>query len=743
MEKPDSLEVTEKTLGNNLDRTLITDSEGNQYVVFNDRIIRKKEFLITKGNRDSLKTYNQKKESKSEPSVKFAAAADQQYGFDAYTEQKTALQNDYPELKAGYRPAFKSVASYRTDKVTVNGANEDITYRTEWGVPAVASGNELTIRGGGNADETILYAYSKQDSTETVVGKLNIMSFDEQSKKVYLVSVNGAQLPSETDLQKELNRIYAPAVTKWQVQKVNTIKDIQFVNEHFTHGGSSAIAVYNRDQKTVIKAFEATGKMEKDALYLFFVDNVKGRDDSGDYMGYMPLGYQAGFIYGNPDAVAIAHELGHGAFNLYHTFADNKFIAAKGTTDNLMDYRFEENSIELWAHQWKLVHDPQNVFLKFLQDEEEGEAKKRGVSTFSIGDNIVEEKKTYIYEKYGNEVKFKYETKDTTNITYSLEIKIETTDSIIKYPKENENGNILPNEEKKLLLDSIYQGKYTLSFFVGTTEYKSVYYIRRKKMEITQEQLKSVFTSTDSTTLAIIAQTVNTYSEVFDITTADRMAHFLAQTGYESNGFKASKGESGCYTSTNVNGWNIWFKLTWKEPPFGTDYDSTLNEAIKNTKKLKWTALSCDSTDLTCVVVPSEYICATSNSLKGETLTKKLFSYVYQCEGGNGNSDSEDGYKYRGHGAIQLTWKKTYEAFNTWLKNNYNSKYKDIIANPTIIDTDKELFILSAMWFWKENNINNYADNDDANKITLKINNAGEGKKTRNNYKNQLKNQLK
>ena len=110
--------------------------------------------------------------------------------------------------------------------------------------------------------------------------------------------------------------------------------------------------------------------MEKEALYLFFVDNVKGRDASGDYAGYMPLGYQSGFIYGNPGAQAVAHELAHGAFNLYHTFSNEKFVASQNTTDNLMDYK---GGTELWKYQWQLIHNPQNVWLKFLQDEEEGE----------------------------------------------------------------------------------------------------------------------------------------------------------------------------------------------------------------------------------------------------------------------------------------------------------------------------------------------------------------------------------
>jgi hypothetical protein len=35
-----------------------------------------------------------------------------------------------------------------------------------------------------------------------------------------------------------------------------------------------------------------------------------------------------------------------------------------------MDYK---GGTELWKHQWKLVHDPQNLWFKFLQEEEEGE----------------------------------------------------------------------------------------------------------------------------------------------------------------------------------------------------------------------------------------------------------------------------------------------------------------------------------------------------------------------------------
>ena len=403
----------ETILDGNYNATLIQDEEGNEYVVTgNGKVMGVDEFSNTGGNKYKQDDYNKEKEANAKPSVIFGASTGQTYGFDAYAEQKSAIQNDYPELKSGYRVPFKSVASYQTDKVAISGQNKETAFRTEWGIPATVSGNELTIRGGGNGDETILYAYNKQDSTETVAGKLNILSFDKQIKKVYVVSVNSAKVSDKKNLKDELDKIYAPAVTEWLIETAGDIQ-VNFANGQFTHGGSSAISVYNSDQKAVIKAFKEQKTQEKEALYLFFVDNVKGRDASGDYAGYMPLGYQSGFIYSNPGAQAVAHELAHGAFNLYHTFSNENFVASQNTTDNLMDYK---GGTDLWKYQWQLIHNPQNVWLKFLQDEKEGEKVIYGFSSeenkkkfdrifnklneikeFQEVFNLIEEEATYKY----------------------------------------------------------------------------------------------------------------------------------------------------------------------------------------------------------------------------------------------------------------------------------------------------------------------------------------------------------
>ncbi|GHV64321.1 hypothetical protein FACS1894199_02290 [Bacteroidia bacterium] len=376
--------------------TLVKGSDGEEYVVTDDgQMMGKEEFAATGGDSRLMNNHNEEKEATASPSVTFTAAEGQQYGFDSYTETKAAVQNEYPELKAGYRPAFKSIESYKTDKVQAR-TTKNVSFRTELGVPPMNSGNDLIVRGGTNGEEIALYAYSKEGDKEVVAGKLTVLSFDENKKTVYLVSVNGATLPNETTLKQELDKIYSPAIVKWTVTKGKALNNVVFPNGKMTHGGSNAISVYNTDQKKIIKAF---GSMDKDALYLFFVSNVQGKD--GSTKGYMPMQHQSGFIYDNTDAVIVAHELAHGAFNLAHTFDNKKFISPQGTTDNLLDYK---GGTQLWKHQWKLINNPEGLLFSFLQDEEDVEM--RGQDSISLEEKTIALKNKIIPELV-NDIKSK------------------------------------------------------------------------------------------------------------------------------------------------------------------------------------------------------------------------------------------------------------------------------------------------------------------------------------------------
>ena len=86
---------------------------------------------------------------------------------------------------------------------------------------------------------------------------------------------------------------------------------------------------------------------------------------------------------------------------------------------------------------------------------------------------------------------------------------------------------------------------------------------------------------------------------------------------------------------------------------------------------------------------------------------------VYANRMGNGNEASGDGWKYRGRGAIQLTGKANYAAFD-------NAVADDILANPDLVATKYPL--LSAAWWWMKNGVNAIADNGSVESVTKKVN---------------------
>ncbi len=226
---------------------------------------------------------------------------------------------------------------------------------------------------------------------------------------------------------------------------------------------------------------------------------------------------------------------------------------------------------------------------------------------------------------------------------------------------------------------------------------------------VSLEQMKQIFINAKEENLKRILIYINKYCGDININTPLRMSHFLAQVGHESGQFSSfigTNGESGCYSKSNKN-WSILFSLTWKEPPFNSDCisNNNLREPMDRSeirfgrvKKLKWHNIS---------EVPDDYI---FTGKQGSEMTKRMLSLMYCCEGGNGCTNTQDGYKYRGHGIMQLTWKNTYMKFDEWLKSNYPESYQDVVANPDLVATNEEISVLSALWEWKEKKLNKIAD---------------------------------
>lgn len=102
---------------------------------------------------------------------------------------------------------------------------------------------------------------------------------------------------------------------------------------------------------------------------------------------------------------------------------------------------------------------------------------------------------------------------------------------------------------------------------------------------------------------------------------------------------------------------------------------------------------------------------------------EKIANRVYCNRLGNGDEASGDGWKYRGRGPIQITGKANITAFAKKLVGDWQK----VVDNPSLISTDKQLALLSAIWFWDTNNLNKYADVKDINNMTRVINGGYNG----------------
>jgi putative chitinase len=94
---------------------------------------------------------------------------------------------------------------------------------------------------------------------------------------------------------------------------------------------------------------------------------------------------------------------------------------------------------------------------------------------------------------------------------------------------------------------------------------------------------------------------------------------------------------------------------------------------------------------------------------------EKIANVVYANRMDNGDTDSGDGWRYRGRGPIQLTGKANYTAFSEDMD-------VDAVDNPDIVSEDKEVALKSAIWFWNKNGLNRYADSGDIKTMTKRIN---------------------
>jgi len=349
----------------------VVDDAGNGYVVDKDGNIAKTTAAEARAaNERGNRTYSLK--------VKFEKGKGE-FGFDE--KKYEGLSQQYQQLDDGQFIAWKAVTASQTDPVNVILESSDVgpgSIRFEVSASPLTpdlSGNSIVVNTQGKAQgmvEELLAMSGDDNASQEVLGKLNLVSYDQIYKNVVIVPVNKAVVPvtfTDKFISDQLSEIYGQAVTSWKGSIASKI-EVALEGE-FDDGESGLLSNYTGDMRKVINAF---GRLQDNTYYLFLVENPKSGDNA---LGYMPRSKQAGFIFADNHRTdteiirSIAHELGHGAFNLKHTFSEYP-VLSQSSTDNLMDY---SNGTALHKYQWDYVHDPQRVVPLFEGDEEGGVSK--------------------------------------------------------------------------------------------------------------------------------------------------------------------------------------------------------------------------------------------------------------------------------------------------------------------------------------------------------------------------------
>lgn len=317
--------------------------------------------------------------------IEFARAKNSNYGFDKINPlYRPTLDGNYDfiQKESGAESIpWKAVAQGEYDWVKVSPAErgntvpQDIAFRSTTGsISSTIKGDELTVKVFGYAagEKTEVVAYQKKDidgkEVNVELGKVNVVSYAKVSNKVIIVPVNNTPVPySAEQIKAGLDTIYSQAVVSWSVEvKESFSSDYDANNNGLDDGDSEMLSNYTVEMNAIIDGYKQRNKINDDTYYLFIVP----RSESGKALGYLPLAREMGFIFtdkakGNLFIKTIAHELGHGAFHLKHTFEAYPALG-EGTTDNLMDYA---SGVNLNKYQWDLIHNPEFVVPLFQSDE--------------------------------------------------------------------------------------------------------------------------------------------------------------------------------------------------------------------------------------------------------------------------------------------------------------------------------------------------------------------------------------
>ncbi len=278
---------------------------------------------------------------------------------------KAMAANDVVKLKLK-----KKQAGFDISKLVFKNANGTETYNTTLS-PGFSTDSIITlgITGSqGTMKEVVAYYTPTTTPTQTfAIGAFNVQFYQPKTLNVVLVNVGGSgtSMPTIADVTTALNAVYKNVFITWNVSTAShNLPPSTNKNIHIESSG--LLSNYMPDMQPIVSSFKdspAYNGSSDNTYYLLY-----GCTNDGNLAGYMPRAHNTGFVFDNSSRT-VAHELGHGAFNLKHIFCTEELGEGNRTlTNNIMDY---SNGSAIYKHQWDAIHNPSFVGW-FEGDDEEG-----------------------------------------------------------------------------------------------------------------------------------------------------------------------------------------------------------------------------------------------------------------------------------------------------------------------------------------------------------------------------------
>ena len=372
--------------------TVLTDANGKKYFISAGSQVSEAEGPSTEPIVKDLST-GEGTPTRLPPSmakVFFNATVAQ--GYDAMHLTQLTAGKAYDQLESSdttYYAAWKLIQT--GDKITIEA---EVVQSKKWPcpldsirfvrsdgtlLPSTRNGNTFSIQVNGRLNlyadaiwAVATYRLTPQQARQRwILGKLNLITVDAKKQNIVLVPVNGlgAELQA-TAIESRMNQLLKQYALQFNLKigvSLN-LKDYN-ANSEVLEAEKTAVQLgYSAALNRFITAYKnAHPWLQKnssnDTAYVFVLNLSKDA-----VKGFMSLGEPFGFVFLNNAELnphTLAHEIGHGCFQLEHVFGNDLIKAA--ITQNLMDYAPPFALLNF--DQWLQIFDPQPKVNLFANED--------------------------------------------------------------------------------------------------------------------------------------------------------------------------------------------------------------------------------------------------------------------------------------------------------------------------------------------------------------------------------------